>query len=86
LLFLFLVLGTSQVIALRRSHNDSCRKQHEARLSKDRVVHIHVMKKKRSSHAEGVDDFEDYIASKGVMASDVFCGKMDSLMMTCCSY
>jgi hypothetical protein len=87
LLFLFLVLVTSHVIALRRSHNDSCRKQHEARLSRHRVVHIHVMKKKRrSSHAEGVDDSEDYIALEGVMASDVFCGKLDSIMMTCCSY
>jgi hypothetical protein len=87
LLFLFLVPSTSQVIALRRSHNDSREKQHEARLSKHRVVHIHVMKKKRrSAHAEGVDDSEDYIASEAVMASDVFCRKLDSLMMTCCSY
>jgi hypothetical protein len=31
------------------------------------VVHIHVMKKKRrSTHAEGADDSEDYIASEGV--------------------
>ena len=31
------------------------------------VVHIHVMKKRRrSTHAEGVDDSEDYIASEGV--------------------
>ena len=31
------------------------------------VVHIHVMeKKRRSTHAEGADDSEDYIASKGV--------------------
>jgi hypothetical protein len=67
LLFLFLVPGRSQVIALRRSHNDGRRKQHEARLSRHRVVHIHVMKKKRrSTHAEGEDDSEDYIASEGV--------------------
>jgi hypothetical protein len=45
-----------------------------------------MKKKRRSTHAEGVDDSEDYIASEGVMASDVFCGKLDSLMMTCCSY
>ena len=69
LLFLFLVLDTSQVIALRRSHNDSHRKQHEVKLSRHRVVHIHVMKKKRrSAHAMGADDSEDYIASEGVMA------------------
>jgi hypothetical protein len=87
LLFLFFVPGTSQVIALRRSHNDSHRKKHEARLFRHRVVHIQVLKKKRrSSHAEGEDDSEDYIASEGVMASDVFCGKLDSLVMTCCSY
>jgi hypothetical protein len=48
-------------------HNDGHRKQHEARLSRHRVVHIHVMKKKRrSAHAEGADDSEDYIASEGV--------------------
>jgi hypothetical protein len=30
-------------------------------------VHIHVMKeKRRSTHAEGADDSEDYIASEGV--------------------
>jgi hypothetical protein len=76
----FLFPGRSQVIALRRSHNDSCRKQHEARLSKHRVVHIHVMhKKRRSTHAEGAYEFEYYIASEGVMASHVFCGKLDSL-------
>jgi hypothetical protein len=87
LLFLFLVPGMSHVIALRRSHDDSCWKQHEARLSRHRVVHIHVMKKKRrSAHAKGLHDFEDYITSKGVMDSDVFCRKLDSLMMTCCSY
>jgi hypothetical protein len=75
------------IIALRRSHNDSCRKQHEARLSKHRVVHIYVMNKnRRSTHVEGVDDSEDYIALEGVMASYVFCGKLDSLMMRCCSY
>jgi hypothetical protein len=77
----------SQAIALRMSHNDSCRKQHETRLSRHRVVQIHVMKKKsRLAHAEGVGNSKDYIASEGVMASDVFCGKLDSLMMTCCSY
>ena len=87
LLCLFLVQGTSQVIALRRSHNDSRKKKYEAILSIHRVVNIHVMKKKRrSTHAEGVDDSEDYIASEGVMASDVFDGKLNSLMMTCCSY
>jgi hypothetical protein len=64
---LFVVLvscsGRSQVIALRRSHNDGRRKQH----ARHRVVHIHVMKKKRrSAHAEGADDSEDYIASEGV--------------------
>jgi hypothetical protein len=87
LLFLFLVLGMSHVIALRRKHNDSLRKQHEARLFRHRFLHIHVIKKKRrSTHEEGVYDSEDYIASEGVMASEVFCGKLDSLMMTCCSY
>ena len=87
LLFLFPVPGRSQIIALRRSHNDSRRKQHEARLSIHRVVHIHVMKKKRrSAHVEGEDDSEEYISSKGVMVSDVFYGKLDSLMMTCCIY
>jgi hypothetical protein len=87
LFFLFLVPGMPQVIALKRIHNGSWRKQHEARLSINRVVYIHVMKKKRrSTHAEGADDSEDYIASKGVMASDVFCRKLDSLRMTCCSY
>jgi hypothetical protein len=30
LLFLFLVPGRSQVIALRGSYNDGCRRQHEA--------------------------------------------------------
>ena len=66
MLFLFLVPGMSRVIALRRSHNDGHRKQHEARLSRHRVVHIHVMKKKRrSTHAKGADDSEDYIASEG---------------------
>jgi hypothetical protein len=54
-------------IILTRSHNDSHRKQHEARLSRHRIVHIHVIKKKRrSTHVEGEDDSEDYIASKGV--------------------
>jgi hypothetical protein len=78
----FLFPGRSRVIALRRSHNDSCRKQHEARLSKHSVVHIHVMQKKRTStHAEGEYDFEYYIASEGVMVSHVFCGKMDSLSL-----
>jgi hypothetical protein len=76
-----------QVIALRRSHNDTRRKQHEVKLSKHRVVHIHVMKKKRRlSHAEGVDDSKDYIASEGVIDSYFFCGKLDSIMMTSCSY
>jgi hypothetical protein len=66
LLFLFLVLGRSQVIALRRIHNDGHRKKHEARLSRHRFVHIRVLKKKRrSAHAEGEGDFEDYIASEG---------------------
>jgi hypothetical protein len=56
-------MGRSQIIALRRSHNDGRKKKHEARLSKHRIVHIHVMNKKRmSSHVEG-DDSEDYIAS-----------------------
>jgi hypothetical protein len=87
LFFLFLVPGTSWVISLRRIHNDNWRKQHEARLSINRVVYIHVMKKKRrTTHVEGEDDSKDYIASKGVMASDVFYRKLDSLMMTCCSY
>jgi hypothetical protein len=64
---LFLVPSRSQVIALIRSHNDGRRKQHEARLSRHRVVHIHVMKKKRrSAHAKGADDSENYIASEGV--------------------
>jgi hypothetical protein len=66
-LFFFLVPGRSQVIALRRSHNDGRRKQHEASISIHRVVQIHVMKKnRRSTHAEGEDDSEDYIASEGV--------------------
>jgi hypothetical protein len=57
----------SHVIALRRIHNDGCRKKNEAILSIHRVVQIHVMKKKRrSTHAEGEDDSEDYIASEGV--------------------
>ena len=87
LLFLFFVPGRPQVIALRRSHNDSRRKQHEARLSRHRVVHIHVIKKKRrSTHVDGANDSEDYITSEGVMASNVFCRRLDSLMMTCCSY
>jgi hypothetical protein len=65
-LFLFLVPNTSQVIALRRSHNDSREKQHEARLSKHRVVHIHVMKKKRrSAHAEAVLRF--YVISEVIL-------------------
>jgi hypothetical protein len=56
LLFLFLVLGRSQVIALRGSYNDGCRRQQFrwslvetwSRLSRHRVVHIHVMKEKRT--------------------------------------
>ena len=36
------------------------------------------MKKKRSAHAEGEDDSEDYITLDGVMALDVFCGKLNS--------
>jgi hypothetical protein len=55
-----LVPDRSQVIALRGSYNDSCRRQHIrwslaetwSRLSKHRVVymtvHIHVMKEKRT--------------------------------------
>jgi hypothetical protein len=63
---LFLVPGRSQVIALRRSHNDGHEKKHEVRLYIHRVVHIHVMKKKRRlAHAKGADEFENYIASEG---------------------
>jgi hypothetical protein len=40
-----------------------------------------MQKKRRSTHAEGEYDFEYYIASEGVMASHVFCGKMDSLSL-----
>ena len=66
MLLLFLVPSRSQVIALRRSHNEGRRKQHEARLSRHRVVHIHVMKKKRrSAHAEGVLRF--YVISKVIL-------------------
>jgi hypothetical protein len=55
-----LVPGRSQVIALRGSYNDGCRRQHIrwslaetwSRLSRHRVVymtvHIHVMKEKRT--------------------------------------
>jgi hypothetical protein len=56
MLFLFLVLGRSQVIALRGSYNDGCRRKQFrwslaetwSRLSRHRVVHIHVIKDKRS--------------------------------------
>jgi hypothetical protein len=65
-LFLFHVPERSQVIATR-IHNGGHKKQYEARLSKHRVVHIHAMKKKRrSTHVEGEDDFEDYITSEGI--------------------
>jgi hypothetical protein len=78
----------SHLIAPRRSHKDIRGKKHEARISINRFLHIHVMKKKRrSTHAEGLDDSEDYIALERVMALDVFCRKLDSLMMiTCCRY
>jgi hypothetical protein len=63
---LFLVPGRSQEIALIRSHNDGRRKQHEAILFIHRVVHIHVMnKKRRSAHVKGAYDSKDYIASEG---------------------
>jgi hypothetical protein len=56
MLFLFLVPGRSQVIALRQSYKNGCKRQlfrwslaqTWSRLSKHRVVHIHVIKDKRS--------------------------------------
>jgi hypothetical protein len=72
---LFLVPGRSHVIALRGSYNDGCRRQHFrwslaktlSRLTRHKVVHIHVMKeKRRSTHAEGTYDSEEYIALEGV--------------------
>jgi hypothetical protein len=56
LLFLFLVLGRSQVIALGGRYNDGYMRKHfrwslaerHSRLSIHRVVHIHVMKEKRT--------------------------------------
>jgi len=55
LLLLFLVLNKSQVIALRGRYNDGCKRQQFrgslvetwSKLSRHRVVHIHVMKEKR---------------------------------------
>jgi hypothetical protein len=55
MLFLFLVPSRSQGITLRGSYNDSCRRQQFrwslaetwCRLSRHRVVHIHVIKEKR---------------------------------------
>jgi hypothetical protein len=56
ILFLFLVPIKSQVIALRQSYNDDCRRKQFiwslaetwSRLSRHRVVHIHVIKDERS--------------------------------------
>ena len=62
--FLFLVPCRLHIIALRRNHNDGRKKKHEEIISIHRVVHIPLLKKKRkSTHAEGENESEDYIAS-----------------------
>jgi hypothetical protein len=61
---LFLVLGRSQVVALRGSYNDGCKRKHEVEYPY--IELFTSMKEKRTStHAKGLDDSKDYIASEG---------------------